>query len=492
MPIVKPPIIILHPSQSPLPPASALTPQQIRHAYGIDQVTLGNITGDGSGQTIAIVDAGDNPGFLNSTDPNFANSDLAKFDAFFGLPDPPSFQKLNQNGQPGPLPPGNVSSFGGEEALDIEWSHVVAPMANIILVEANTANDLVPTAVATAANLPGVSVVSMSFGSPEFSGEKAFDPVFTTPAGHQGVTFLSSTGDSGAPGEYQAYSPNVVAVGGTTLTVDAAGNYGGESGWSGSGGGISQFESQPPYQNGIVTQSTTMRTTPDVSMDADPNTGVAVFDSFDNGAATPWEQIGGTSLSCPLWAGIIAITNQDRARVGLGSLDGPTETLPKIYQLPASDFHDVTTGSNGFNAGPGYDLVTGRGTPVAQLLIPDLAGVGNFPGQTHSFHPFRYIVDATLPQDGTVVKGNLTIINTSNLNPTAQFVLVLGPLPAGVTLDPSTPTVTLSNGAVAIPLPVVGFPSKKVIRVAITLHNPDHVPISTFFQGFQIFVFPAF
>src|SRR5262249_31052064 len=143
--------------------------------------------------------------------------------------DPPSFMKVNQDGNPGPLPPANVSSFAGEEALDIEWAHVVAPMASIILVEANTASfaDLLQAAVPTAANLPGVSAVSMSFGSPEFNGEKAFDSVFQTPAGHQGVTFLASTGDNGAPGQYQAYSPNVLAIGGTTLTVDSAGNYGG-------------------------------------------------------------------------------------------------------------------------------------------------------------------------------------------------------------------------------------------------------------------------
>jgi subtilase family serine protease len=491
-PGVTPPIIIL-PSQSATPPATALTPAQIRHAYGIDQVTFGGISGDGAGQTIAIVDAGDNPGFLNSTDPNFANSDLAKFDAEFGLPDPPSFTKLNQQGQQGPYPPSNVAGFGPEIALDIEWSHVIAPMANIILVEANTNSgaDLI-SATLVAAAIPQVSAVSMSFGSPEFSDELQLDSTFTTPGSHQGVTFLASTGDDSAPGGYAAFSPNVVAVGGTTLTVDAAGNYISESGWSGSGGGVSQFEPQPGYQKGVVTQSTTMRTTPDVAFDADPNTGVAVFDSTDFGASTPWEQIGGTSLACPCWAGIIAITNQDRARVGLGTLDGVSQTLPKIYTLPASDFHDITSGNNGFPAGPGYDLVTGRGTPIAQLLIPDLAGVANFTAGQNQFHPFRYIVDATLPSDGSVVKGNINVINRSPESSSLQFVLVLGPLPDGVTLDPSVPTTTLSGGTVAIPLPVVGLPSDVPIRVQVVFDNPDHVPISTFFEGFAVTLEPAF
>ena len=131
------PIIIL-PGQSSSPPAGALTPAQIRHAYGIDQVSFDGISGNGAGQTIAIIDVGDNPGFLNSTDPNFDTSDLHNFDEQFGLPDPPSFIKLNQKGEQGNYPPPNMSSFGEEEALDIEWSHVIAPAANIILIEADT------------------------------------------------------------------------------------------------------------------------------------------------------------------------------------------------------------------------------------------------------------------------------------------------------------------------------------------------------------------
>jgi subtilase family serine protease len=485
------PIVFLH-DQSATPPAGAITPAQMRHAYGIDQVTFGGVSGDGTGQTIAIIDAGDNPAFVSSTDPNFDNSDLHKFDEQFGLPDPPSFMKLNQQGQEGNYPPPNVAGFAGEEALDVEWAHAIAPGANIILVETNTDDDLVGPVVQLVANLPGVSEVSMSFSGAESSSETSFDSLYTTPAGHQGVTFLGSTGDDGAPGGYPAFSPNVVAVGGTTLNIDSAGDYQSESGWSGSGGGISQFEPQPPYQVGTVTQSSTMRTIPDVAFDADPNTGVAVYDSFDNGTATPWIQVGGTSLSCPCWAGIIAIANQDRARVGLSSLDGATQTLPRIYQLPETDFHDIVTGNNGFAAGPGYDLVTGRGTPVAQLLIPDLAGIANLTTQINNYHPFRYIVDASLPSDGSVVQGNLTVINRSNEHSSAQFVIVLGALPDGVSLAPSTPTTTLSNGQEAVPLPFAGLPINQPIRVSIQLLNPKHVPISTFFVGFEFTLEPAF
>jgi hypothetical protein len=484
---VKPPIIVVNPQGSPTPPASALTPAQIRRAYGIDQVNLGGFfAGDGTGQTIAIVDAGDNPGFVSSTDPAFATSDLATFDATFGLPDPPSFVKLNQRGQQGSYPP-PVPGFTLEIALDVEWAHVVAPKANIVLVESDTDTfDSLGAAILLAKSLPGVSAVSMSFGAQEFAGETQLDSALTTPAGHNGVTFLASTGDNGAPGGYPAFSPNVLAVGGTTLMTDAAGNYIGETGWSGSGGGISQFEPQPAYQKAVVTQSTTQRTIPDVSMDADPASGVAVLDSFDNTDGTgPWFQVGGTSLACPLWAGIIAITNQARALAGQPTLDGVSQTLPRIYQLPQGDFHDIVAGNNGFPAGPGYDLVTGRGSPNAPLLIPDLAGV-TFTNRVQQFHPFRYVVH-TPPPDSSTFSGNLTVVNTFPQPVSSnQFLLVLGPLPSGVTLDPSVPTTVTTKGQVAIPLPVNVLPSDVPVRVAIKFQNPKHVPISTFFEGFAI------
>jgi hypothetical protein len=151
--------------------------------------------------------------------------------------------------------------------------------------------------------------------------------------------------------------------------VDAAGNYLGETGWDSSGGGLSPYEPQPSYQKGIVTQSSSRRAYPDVAMDA--GTPVAGYD-IHNGASAPWEKLDATILSAPLWAGLMAIVNQGRALAGRGTLDGPTQTLPALYQLPASDFHDIVTGDNRTPAGPGYDTVTGRGSPIANLLVPDL------------------------------------------------------------------------------------------------------------------------
>jgi subtilase family serine protease len=363
------------------------TPDQIRHAYGIDAINIPGIVGNGSGQTIAIIDAYD--------DPNIA-SDVGQFDLFYGtaangLNARPTtgagafFSKVNQSGGstlPGVDPTGKAE---GEEALDVEWAHAIAPGANIILVECNALDypDLLGGGVAWAKQQPGVSVVSMSFsGSESKSDETTYDSTFTTPAGHAGVSFVASTGDTGTPG-YPALSPNVLAVGGTSLTLDAQGNYSSETPWDNqygiTGGGLSApgDESRPNYQNSVAGVVGSQRGIPDVAFlgDPDPHTGGAwVYDSYNGGAATPWINAGGTSLSAPAWAGLIAIVDQARVQNNLGTLDGPTQLLPDLYNgVPRSDFHDVTGGTAPYAATPGYDLVTGLGTPKANLLVSDLA-----------------------------------------------------------------------------------------------------------------------
>ncbi len=363
---------------------TGMSPSKLRHAYGIDNVSFAGITGDGTGQTIAIVDAYNAPTIA---------ADLHTFNTTFGLPDT-TLTIVGQTGTsalPGNDPSGPGNSWAVETSLDVEWAHAVAPKATILLVLANSSSfsDLL-TAVDTARNYAGVSTVSMSWGSDEFSGETNYDFHFTTPAGHGGVTFLAASGDAGAYSSgtttkiagFPAASRNVVGVGGTLLSTDSSGNYLSESGWGngtssgtsgGAGGGISKYVTQPSYQTGIVTQTTTFRAIPDVGMDASPSSGVSVIDSYDFGS-TPWLTVGGTSLATPLWAGVLAIADQGRALNGLTSLDGSTQTLPMLYALPSSDFHDITTGNNGYAAGAGYDLVTGRGSPIVSLLAPALAG----------------------------------------------------------------------------------------------------------------------
>ncbi len=269
--------------------------------------------------------------------------------AQFGLPalvapgggSGPTFQKLTQSGQPvtedpnsanyvpvDPNGPSN-SDWEVEESLDIEWAHAMAPMANIILFEASSNID---GAVSNAQITSGVDVISMSWSESESGAETGSDPLsFTTPAGHGGITYLAASGDYGAyvqnstmiTPQYPAASPDVVAVGGTSLT--AIGNtYSSETSWGngassdtagGGGGGVSQFESQPSYQSGVTNAfSTSNRCYPDVSADANPGDGVPVYDSYDFGVSTPWYAgcVGGTSLATPLWAGMIAVADQGR------------------------------------------------------------------------------------------------------------------------------------------------------------------------------------
>ena len=429
-----------------LPFPVGYTPDEIETAYGIDQIKFGPIPGDGTGQTIAIVDAYDDPAFVNSTDSKFGDSDLAQFDSQLGIADPPSFTKVNESGQTSPLPgtdPAGAGNIDGnweiEEALDVEWAHAIAPGANIVLVEATTdSNADLFTAITTAAGLPGVSAVSMSWGLNEFSGQQSLDSTFVTPAGHQGVTFLAASGDSGgfAPDDtgqptttpgvlYPASSAGVVGVGGTTLNLNPDDTYNSEVAWSLSGGGTSLVEQTPTFQQAV--QQTGFRTVPDVAFDADPNTGVAVYDSYNNtDNSGPWVEVGGTSLATPAWAGLIAIANQGRVLAGGTTLDGPGQTLPALYSISPEHFNDITSGSNGvFSAGPGYDEVTGMGSPKADLLIPDLATYGTATQLAVTAQPpvsviaddsFGVVVAAESPDGGVdpAFNGTMTIALGNN------------------------------------------------------------------------------
>ena len=363
--------------------AVGFTPSQIRTAYGLSNIRFGSVVGDGTGQTIAVVTAYDNPALVSSTSPSFGTSDLALFDNAMGLAHPPSFTKVNQRGSTTAFPPSDPTGGGwaNEAALDVEWVHAAAPKANIILVECDSdgLDDLIAQGVNYARKNPYVSVVSMSFAAPEAAAETQYDQYFATPAGHNGVTFVAAAGDSGTPAQYPSASPAVVSIGGTTATLSGS-TFVSETGLSNGGGGVSLYEPKPVYQFG-VTQSATNRATPDVAFAANHDvTGFAVYDSFNGGAATPWYAVGGTSFATPVWAGLISTANQGRGNLGLAPMDSATQTLPRLYYLPQSSFHDVTSGNNGHAAGTGYDLVTGRGTPIANALVPNLAGGASISG----------------------------------------------------------------------------------------------------------------
>jgi uncharacterized repeat protein (TIGR01451 family) len=410
---------------------SAFGPADIRTAYGIN-----NLAGDGTGQTIAIVEAYGDPAIYQSVD---------SFDSQFGLTasgpnlysqygSASSFLSvMNQNGQATSLP--GFDPTGGwetEAALDVEWAHAVAPGVQIILVEANSQSlaDLM-SAVATAASQPGVSVVSMSWGFAEgqavFQRDEAlYDSFLTTPAGHQPVTFVASTGDYGtADPEYPSFSPNVLAVGGTSLSLNTDGSYNSETGWGyyssaagtfvGSGGGTSLYEPQPAYQLGV--QTTGMRSTPDVSFLADPATGAWIADSYSLPAANPWEVAGGTSLSAPSWAGLIAVVNQGRLANGeaLLSSSGGVEAQAALYSLPQSDFNAITSGTNGgYTAAVGYNMVAGLGTPVANFVVAGLIGYQSFSpaNLTAADQP---TINATTASYGTSAAGTANVFNVFNV-----------------------------------------------------------------------------
>jgi subtilase family serine protease len=257
-------------------------------------------------------------------------------------------------------------------------------------------------AVNWARQQPGVSVVSMSWGGAESSGDHAYDSIFTTPAGHTGITFVASSGDNGAWTDSQrtrvgvswpACDPTVLSIGGTTLYTTSNGGYLGESAWSGSGGGYSHVYAEPWYQRGV--QNTGVRTVPDVAYNADPNSGVWIYNTYGGG----WQVGAGTSAGAPQWAGLIALADQGRSLIGLGPLDGASQTLPALYEL-GRDFRDVAGGSNGFSATRGYDLATGLGTPYAVNLVGDLAFhvPGNFSAGRMALTNAMTLADATSGQ----------------------------------------------------------------------------------------------
>ncbi|MBV8488479.1 MAG: S53 family peptidase [Planctomycetaceae bacterium] len=347
---------------------TGLTVAAVRQSYGYNniyfQTTDGMISGDGSGQAIAIVVAYDDPSI---------DSDLTRFDTQFGLPDPPTFTKYVQDGL-------NQVDAGWslETSLDVEWAHAMAPQANIILVEAksDSLTDLF-NAVDSARSMNGVVAVSMSWGASEFYGETAYDSFFTTPMGHLdgagmagGITFMAASGDSGArSGVMYPSSPYVLAVGGTTLSVGPDGSYAGEQGWIGSTGGFSTQEPAPAYQIGAQAASGLsygLRTIPDVAAVGDPASGVSVFDSVAYEGHSGWFTVGGTSAAAPQWAGLVAVADQGLNLAGRGSMANIQATL---YSVSPVAFHDVSAGRNGYDATQGYDLITGLGSPVADRVV---------------------------------------------------------------------------------------------------------------------------
>jgi subtilase family serine protease len=312
---------------------TGLTPATIRTAYNFPA------TG-GAGKTIAIVDAYDDP---------TAEADLAVFNSQFGLPPCTTtngcFKKVNQNG--GTSYPRVDPGWALEISLDVQWAHAIAPNARILLVEAssNSFTNLLAAEDYAAAN---AQYVSNSWGGPEFSGESTYDGRFV----RSGVSFFVSAGDNGLPAEYPSSSPNVISVGGTKLQLDSSGNVVTETAWSSGGGGCSAYETataaQAAFSEYAQAGCNGKRATPDVSLDADPVSGVAVYDSTRLQGQKGWYMVGGTSASSPMWAGRSAVAG---VVVNASLVYGGTIT-----------YRDIVVGNNGASCLVGFDLCSGRGS----------------------------------------------------------------------------------------------------------------------------------
>lgn len=359
---VRPPLYVRGavPTASSTPPSGAFTPTMIKAFY--DQPYS-----SGSGTIIAIVDAYDNPN---------AYGDLQTFSSQFGLPSMPTCS--SSNGNPvlaggcfakipasGTALPSIDQGWALEIALDIQWSHAVAPGASIVLIEAASASfsDLI-AAIDKAVAL-GANVVSMSWGGREFRGETSIDSHFCNKA----TVFFASSGDSGHGAEYPSASPCVISVGGTTASTDVSGTYVGETAWSGSGGGASRYESLPAAQSQspyVGSKWGKMRVTPDAAYIADPNTGFAVYDSYGYNGQAGWFQVGGTSAGSPQWAALFATALRS-------NWSGNLSLIYKAANSYGTNFHDITSGSNGTcgtscTASTNFDLITGLGSPRSSSI----------------------------------------------------------------------------------------------------------------------------
>jgi len=348
----------------------AYIPIQIWKAY--QYTSNGNYNSSyGKGEIIAIIDAYGSPTIVN---------DVNYFDNYFGLP------KINLTVV---HPFGKVSKNGGwalETSLDVEWAHAMAPAASIVLIETPSASNtyLINDAINYAVNVTHANVVSMSWGEAESdltSSQLAqYDSVFHYAATH-GVILVGASGDNGANDstssptvDYPSADPNVVGAVGTTLILkdlsSITATYSSEYAWNSSGGGISTYFPEPSYQSNADI-SLSGRGVPDVSHDANPNTGVLIYDTTPYQGIDGWGEVGGTSAAAPQWAAIFADAQSIH---GFTNINGQNvhNLLYSTYSSSSysSAFNVIIVGYNGwYYAGPGYDEVTGIGSPVVYELL---------------------------------------------------------------------------------------------------------------------------
>lgn len=390
------------PSTPPTIYRQILSPAQVRHAYGFDQIILsGGIIGDGSNQTIGVIEFGDQPTFASSISTfaapkqvSYSQSDMFYYNSYLDLPQfgsalgqgAPVFLKLSlQYDTTYPA----TTSDSSEWAQDVETIHALAPMANIVVFVAGSYSLTNYVAAMQAAlnfsanmppglqGLPPVTVLSSSWGQDnEYFSEVNDVASYQSPdPANFPATVVIAAGDTGyfppslTGPQFPAIAPNVVSAAMTQLTTDSNGNYIGELGVSNAGGGPSLYLPQPPYQAGVVDAfSTTQRVGPDVGIIGSYNAGMPALVNGD------WFQADGSSNAAPAWTALLAIVNQARIAAGQKALNGPTQTLPMLYQLPAADFNKITQLDDGTIVPGAYNTSVGLGTPVANRIVAGLAG----------------------------------------------------------------------------------------------------------------------
>jgi subtilase family serine protease len=467
----------VHLKQDPAQPAATtsptgLSPAQLRQAYGFDQ--LSGI--DGTGQTIAIIDAFGDRYATTTTSGNGKNKrttttitdatqdDWNAFCTPFGL----STAGLTV-AYPQGLPANVSTGWALETALDIEWAHAIAPGANILLVVSYDNSLANMYAAVDYAVSQGAKVVSMSWGAGESGAELASDAHFNYP----GVTFVASSGDAGEISSgvsYPAASPYVLSVGGTQLTYNNDNTWS-ETAWSGSGGGISLYETKPVFQNGWQQFLTgNMRSVPDVSYQGGPNPAVSVYSTAYGG----WIQVYGTSVGAPQWAALIALANSARpssvtvpdAHSALYSL-AESSTMPP--SITAAYWIDMTSGANGSDpddaAIPGYDFVTGLGSPAAGNLVPALSSWVQNQDFSFSVSPSS----VTLPTTGGSAIYTVAISRLGGFSGAVNLSCDANPpLPAGATASFSANSTIGDSSTLTVEVPSPASPTTYALTITGT------------------------
>jgi hypothetical protein len=405
---------------------SGFGPSNLQSAYNLASASAAN----GAGETVAVVDAYNDPD---------ANSDLTVYRSQFGLPACTTsngcFKVVSQTGSTTSLPPNAPTSddWTGEEALDVDMVSAICPLCDIDLVEATSdSNANLGTAMNEAVTL-GAKFVSNSYGGSEASSDTSEDTEYYD---HPGVAVTVSSGDEGYETEYPASSPYVTAVGGTSLTTASNARGWSESVWStssteGAGSGCSAYETKPTWQTDT---GCSKRTVADVSAVADPNTGVAVYDTANSNGG--WNVYGGTSVASPIIASVYALA---------GTPASGTTPASYIYSHTSS-LYDVTTGETATcspaylcEAGVGYDGPTGWGTPDGTAAFTSGTTTGN-------------TVTVTNPGSQTGKVGTAVSLQISGTDSASGQTLTYTAtgLPAGLSISSTglitgTPTTSGSN-----------------------------------------------